>query len=638
MRHWKLLVAVLLVSQSVCCGVAQAAERPNVLWITLEDLSPILGCYGDPLANTPNCDALAAEGVRYTNAFASASVCTPARSCLITGVRACSMGTQHLRGAQPLAPQIRPFPLLLRKAGYYCTNNAKEDYNFPKPPGTWDESSGRAHWRKGPKDKPFFSVFNLMDSHQSRVRFPKERFDAIAERVGLVARTDPAKVPLPPYYPDTPVVRRDVARVYDMAAVVDRQAGEILDQLEADGLADDTIVFIFADHGTGIPRGKRYLHLSGTKVPLLIRFPKKFAHLAPVAPGKTVDRLVSFVDFAPTILSLLGVEIPEVVQGEPFLGPATTAPRDAVFATRDRVDEVYEFSRSVFDGRYQYIRNYYPYLPRLQFSWYSEQTATRKELRRLADAGKLSGNQGWLMRPSRAVEELYDTAADPHEVDNLIDSSQHAEIRERLKKELDAWMLRMRDTGLLPEAEMVARAQGHSPFVMARDSDRFDGQALLNAANLVGQGAEHLPRFDALAGSGDSGQRYWAMVGLTALLDQPGCGGDHGAVDTRNVASRLKDALDDESPSVRFAAAEGLCRLGQPELGLPLLVAGLDHPTPTTQLAAAIALVHVAESAGPVLPSVIKKRKSIDPRANQYALYVQWALEEVEMKAGPPRR
>jgi len=321
--------------------------RPNILWITCEDISPHLGCYDDAYAITPNLDRMAREGVRYTRAFATASVCTPARSCLITGVFASSLGTEHLRGPQPLPKTIRCFTEYLRRSGYYCSNNVKEDYNFITPPGAWDESSNTAHWRKRKPGQPFFSVFNFTCTHQGQIRYSKEQFARLNAELPPQRRHDPARAPLPPYYPDTPEVRRNVAQLYAQISRMDQQVGELLEQLDNDGLAGQTIVFFYSDHGTGLPRHKRWLHDSGIRVPLIIRFPEKYRHLAPAAPGSRIDRLVSFVDFAPTVLSLAELKIPDWMQGRAFLGKQAGRARQYVFAIRDRVDEVYDFSRTV---------------------------------------------------------------------------------------------------------------------------------------------------------------------------------------------------------------------------------------------------------------------------------------------------
>ncbi len=595
------------------CG--RAAPRPNILWITCEDISPLLGCYGDSYAYTPNLDRLAAEGVRYTNAFSTASVCTPSRSCLITGVHATSLGTQNLRAETPLAADIHCYTEFLRKAGYYCTNNVKEDYNFHTPAAAWDESSKKAHWRNRPPDRPFFSIFNLTMTHQGQVRYGREKLEQVSAQLAPEERHDPAKAPLPPYYPDTPAVRANIAALYTQMTLMDKKAGELLGQLAADGLAGDTIVFFYSDHGPGLPRGKRWIHRSGIQVPLLIRFPEKFRHLAPAPPGSVVDRLVSFVDFPPTMLSLTGLPIPDYMQGRAFLGGQAGEPRRYIFAARDRVDEVLECSRTVCDSRYQYIRNYLPHRPRMQRSHYSEVTPIRKELRRLAAAGKLAGGAAWLMQPAKPPEELYDITRDPHEIRNLAGSPEHREILERMRKALRDWMIRTRDTGLLPEPELVRRAAGGSPYDMARQPGAFDVERILEAAELVGRGVKKLPELEALLEDKDSAVRYWAAAGLTAL-----------GAEARPAAGALRKALEDSSPCVRIAAAEALARIGREREALPVLSQCVLDQDSRVQLQAAIALVALGGKARP-LKAVLQKALRIESKPQQHRRYVQWALE-----------
>src|SRR5687767_5943168 len=310
-----------------------AAERPNILWITAEDFSPQLGCYGDTFARTPNIDAFAREAVRYTQAFAFAPVCAPSRATLVTGVNANSLGNPHLRSELTLPPGFKGYSAYLREAGYFTSNNAKTDYNLKREDEIarvwWNSLGAQAHWRERAAGQPFMAVFNFMESHQSRISvWPADQFEReIRMQLPADERADATKVPVPPFYPDTPASRAAMARVYDCGTMMDRKVGAVLAQLAADGLAGDTIVFFYSDHGMGMPRGKRLLHDSGMRVPLLIRFPQKWAHLAPAAPGASVDRLVTFVDFAPTLLSLADVNGPAHFQGTAFLGAAAGAPR-----------------------------------------------------------------------------------------------------------------------------------------------------------------------------------------------------------------------------------------------------------------------------------------------------------------------
>jgi uncharacterized sulfatase len=291
------------------------APRPNILWISCEDISPNLGCYGDHYACTPHLDRLASQGVRYTNIYGITGVCAPNRSCLITGMYPCSLGSQDMRCVIKLPETVKCFPEYLRAAGYYCTNNAKTDYNFPVPKTAWDECSRKGHWRNRPAGKPFFSVFNLEVSHESQIRVPDELFFKNTARLTPQQRHDPARAPLPPLHPDLPEVRRDWARYYDNITAMDYQAADLLAQLEADGLAEDTIVFFFGDNGAGMPGCKKWVWESGLHVPLLVRFPKKYDRWAPAPPGGVCDRMVSFVDFAPTVLSLAGVSIADAGEG-----------------------------------------------------------------------------------------------------------------------------------------------------------------------------------------------------------------------------------------------------------------------------------------------------------------------------------
>jgi len=609
---FSILSGFLLASFATVASAA-AAEKPNILWITCEDISPNLGCYGDPVATTPNLDRLAGEGVRYTGAFAAASVCSAARSCLITGVYPTSLGTQHLRSTLRIPSEIRCFPEYLRGAGYYCSNNVKEDYNFKTPAECWDESSRQAHWKKRKTGQPFFSVFNLTCTHQSQVRLAPKAFAERTKRLEPAERHDPAEVPLPPYYPDTPLVRRDVANLYDLITAMDKQVGDLLAQLEADGLADETIVFFYSDHGTGLPRHKRWLYDSGIRVPLIIRFPEKFRRWAPGGPGEAIDRLVSFVDFAPTVLSLAGLKIPEYMEGRAFLGNRAAEPREHVFAIRDRVDEVYEMSRAVRDKRFKYIRHYMPHRPVMQHSDYSERTPTRKEFRRLAAEGKLAGPPKALVSPVKPPEELFDTQNDPHEIHNLADSTEHRAVLERMRDAHRNWVLETRDTGLLQEAEMYRRSEGVAPYTMTRTTDKFPTERILEAADLVGRGAAARAKLIAMLADPDSAMRYWAAVGLAVLGTEAG-----------PAAASLMPLLEDPAPNVRLAAAEALARLDHASEALPAIVEALEDDDGWVRLHAAIVMVAIGENARPAMAEM--KAAAADSRKHQATLYVRWAL------------
>ena len=390
-----------------------AADRPNILWITCEDTSPHFGSYGDTFAVTPRLDALAREGVRYTHAFAYTGVCAPSRSCLITGVYPLRLGSQHMRSTTRLPAEVKCFPEYLRAAGYYASNNVKEDYNFAAPRGSWDESSNTAHWRKRQPGQPFFAVFNFTVTHQSQIFCNDAAYQRNTRRLTPEQRRDPAKVTVPPFHPDTPEFRREWARHYENVTAMDYQAGDVLDELARDGLADDTIVFFFSDHGTGMPGVKMWAWGPSLRVPLIVRFPPKWRHLAPAAAGGTTDRIVTFVDFAPTILSLAGVELPAHFQGTAFLGPKAGAPRDLIFGGKDRQGEVVETVRYVRDRRFQYLRNFHPEHPYGRYMSYNWQHASMRAWEQLHLEGKLTGAPARYFAPRKPVEELYDVERDP---------------------------------------------------------------------------------------------------------------------------------------------------------------------------------------------------------------------------------
>ncbi len=583
---WLALAVVCLPATSALARDGKSS-RPNVLWITCEDISPNLGCYGDRYARTPRLDQFAAQGVRYRNAYATAPVCSPARSCIISGVHAESLGTQHLRNITRKPAGVRCFTEFLREAGYYTTNNAKQDYQFATPAGAWDASSNKAHWRGRPPGKPFFSVFNLTMTHQSQTRYSADKLRKVNDALPPDMRHAPGDAPVPPYYPDTPRVRENLAAYHTQITLMDRAAGEILDQLDEDGIADDTIVFFFSDHGGGIPRHKRWLHRSGTHVPFIIRCPEKYRHLVPGAPGSVDDRLVSFVDLAPTMLSLVGLPSPDCLQGRAFLGKAARPPRKHVFASRDRVDEVILHSRTVLNDRFQYIRNFHPHRPRMPLSDYSERTPVRQEVRRLSAAGELSNGADWLARKTTPAEELYDLAADPHQMVNLAESEEHRHTLLELRRALYAHMEEIRDTGIFTESEMRARIPD-TPYEGMRQLEDAEFRTILDTAKRVGMGGEHRDELLRRLNHSENAVRYWAVVGLLVMGD-----------DTAPAQTALKQALEDASPSVRIAAAEALCHLGCEDEALPVLIKQVDTTDDILAVEATTALLGIGAKAGP---------------------------------------
>jgi len=543
-------------------SVAEAQEepRPNILWITSEDNGPHLGCYGDEYSTTPHLDALAARGMIYRTCWSNAPVCAPARTTIISGMYPTSLGAEHMRSMVRLPEGFRMYPQYLREAGYYCTNNSKEDYNLQKPGKVWDESSNRAHWKNRQPGQPFFAIFNHTVSHESQIRLRPHQ-----------AIHDPAKVRVPDYHPDTPEVRQDWAQYYDKIAEVDARAGENLRELQAAGLADDTIVFYYGDHGSGMPRSKRWPYNSGLHVPLIVFIPDKFQELRPsdYQVGGASERLVSFVDLAPTLLSLCGIKPPAHFQGHAFAGAFTAEPPPYIHGFRGRMDERYDMVRSVRDRQYVYIRNYMPHRVYGQHVSYMFQTPTTQVWKQRFDEGKLNEAQAhfWQQKPA---EELYDLVNDPDEVHNLASSPEHEPVLLRLRSAQQDLALRIRDVGFLPEGEIHRRSASSTPYEMGHDPSKYPLERIMATAEQASSlKPEAQSELVAALTDPDSAVRYWGALGL--LMRTP----------SAFERAAWQKALRDPSPYVRIVAAEGLGRFGTPEdvdLALPVLLE-LADPT-----------------------------------------------------------
>ncbi|WP_084545854.1 sulfatase [Cupriavidus malaysiensis] len=435
--------------------------RPNIVWITVEDITTFLGAYGDREAMTPNIDRLAREGVLYTHAYQAAGVCAPARAALITGMYPTSVGAQHMRTGpgeiqipgRAMAPkpdgipatysvvlpeQVKAFPEYLRKAGYYTSNNQKQDYQFEAPVTVWDENGPAASFRNRPAGKPFFSIFNFFLTHESMVALRKDPL-----------RVDPAQVAVPPIFPDSPAVRGDIARMYTNIRMMDDQVGELIRMLKEDGLYDNTIIFFFSDNGGNLPWMKREILERGTHVPLIVRFPGG-AHA-----GTRARELVSGVDLAPTVLSLAGVPVPAYMQGQAFLGAQRAkVARRYVFAARDRMDTEYDRVRMVRDGRYRYLYNYMPERPYYQDLKFRLMLPMMRDiLQRKADGTLPAATAAWF--GPKPVEELYDAERDPWELHNLADDPRYRAKLEELRQAFHDWTARYGDMGGIPERDML---------------------------------------------------------------------------------------------------------------------------------------------------------------------------------------
>ena len=540
----KRIFLIVIVSFLSATGLASAQEKkrpklPNILWITSEDHGPHLGCYGDTFARTPNLDKLAKKGMIYLRAWSNAPVCAPARTTIISGLYPPSTGSEHMRSMTSLPKNMRMFPHYLRLAGYYCTNKVKEDYNLQKDGKVWDDSSNKAHYKNRGAGQAFFAVFNSVKSHESQIRTK-------AKLVG-----DPANVRVPAYHPDTPEVREDWTRYYDNITKVDADAGEILRELETLGLLEDTIIIYFADHGSGMPRNKRTPLNSGLHVPMIVHFPDAWKHLAPpdYQPGGRSNRLVSFVDLAPTMLSLAGVEPPEWMQGRAFAGKHIAKANEYLHGFRGRMDERYDMQRSITDGRYVYLRNYMPHVPAGQHVEYMFQTKTTQVWKKLHDAGKLNEAQSLFWKSPRAPEELYDLEDDRDEVKNLAGSPAHQKIISRLRYAHRDHSIAIRDVGFLPEDEIHRRSTNSTPYEMGHDPKKYDVTRLVVIANMVvAPEPGNLPKIRDVLKERESAERYWGVQGCLM----------QGAGSLAMCGEELRALLADEAPTVRIAAAEML--------------------------------------------------------------------------------
>lgn len=524
-----------------------ASAKPNILWITNEDMSPNLGCYGDTFARTPNIDAFAARSQRFTRCWSNAPVCAPSRTTLISGMYPTSTGSEHMRSLVAPPSGIELYPTLLRRAGYYCTNNSKEDYNLDHPGQLWDESSKKAHWRNRPKDQPFFAVFNFTNTHESQNRIPNRKLTS-----------DPASVQLPPFHPDTPEVRENWAQYYDNIAELDRKFQKVLDELAADGLAEDTIVFYYSDHGAGMPRFKRWPGQTGLQVPLIVHFPKKWQHLAPAgyAPGAVSSELVSFVDFAPTLLSLIGEEAPDYFQGRAFCGSKRKPAPKYLHGFRSRMDERHDLMRSITDGRYVYIRHYMPQIPYGVRLSYQSLMPTMQVWEKLASENLLNPIQADFWKP-KPVEALYDLKNDPWETENLAlnPKPEHRQILETLRKAQTEHIIRIRDLGFIPEGWRARTAADKSPRDVFQDEQQYPIKEVIQIANLATNASKTnpVPFISALEHPSPI-VRYWAAQGLLLRADDP----DHYSV----AYPALKRHLIDPCPSVCIIAAQIIAQHG----------------------------------------------------------------------------
>jgi N-sulfoglucosamine sulfohydrolase len=585
---------ILLTLLALCFPVF-AAEKPNILWIVSEDNSSHwIGCYGNSQAQTPHIDALAKQGFLFEHAYSNGPVCAVARSTLLLGAYAPTAGTQHMRSRHSIPQTYRPNVEYLRAAGYYCTNNSKTDYNFKgNDKSYWDESSNKAHYKNRPDGKPFYAVFNIEDSHESSL-FNKTPAEP--------QRLKPVDIKLPPYLPDLPEIRKDMARYHDRITDMDTKVGKIIDDLEKAGLAENTIVIYNSDHGGILPRGKRYLEETGVKVPLVVRIPEKFQKLSPFKTGQRVTEPVSFVDFSATFLSLAGIEIPSQMQGRPFLGEKRKEPAadEMEFLYADRFDEIYGMRRGLTDGKWKYMRNFQPHLPLAPYSLYQFGQPGWVAYQKAWKEDEFCGYHKALWEPPSGSEQLYDLTADPWEMKNLANDPAHSGKLDALRERLKSTMKQTHDTGLVPEP-MFESLAGESTIATYVQGDAFDIEKIADLAFAATEmNQKNLPLFREAVKSKHPVERYWATNGLMLLTKKF----------PDQKIDELTALLTDEEPVIRTTAAEAFWNMGQKELAVKSLITDVEskiHPTALLHLLNTIRRLELLQE----LPEGWEKGKSM---------------------------
>ena len=477
-KRSSILFSLLIIA---CSNEKNIDKRPNIVWLVAEDLGLYIPSFGDSTISTPNLSRLAQEGVRYNNVYSVSGVCSPSRASIVTGMYPTSIGAHHMRtlSQQPAAkkkglinyevvpsPQVKMASQILREEGYYCTNNKKEDYQFYKSLTAWDESSIYAHWRNKPGNTNFFSIFNFGVTHESNLwdpwyrhfdldTFPPERgigkwWEQFVDIEKPLYVDDSIEISVPPYLPNNDIVRKDMKRMYSNIVEMDGKVGLILKQLEDDDLLEETIVVFYTDHGGPLPREKRLLYDSGIRVPMIIRYPNQ------VRSGEVDNRLISFVDFAPTLLSMANIPPRKYHQGSAFEGKyKSNNNRKYIHAAADRFDEHYDMIRAVRDNRYKYLKNFNPEKPYYLPLEYREKMDSMQELIIMNQNGQLDSIQLQWFRDEKPKEELFDTYSDPYELRNLADDPKYQDKLYELKNECSKWMEEVDDKGHIPEEELI---------------------------------------------------------------------------------------------------------------------------------------------------------------------------------------
>lgn len=516
MKTLKIICAlILLISQHAF------SQLPNILWITIEDTSPqFIGSYGSKISVTPNMDQFTEEGVQFINAFSTGTVCSPSRSAIITGLKTYELGTGNHRSNYSIPEWVKGFPFYMKQNGYYVTNNSKTDYNVADEKDfiaeTWDESSGKAGWWNREEGSPFFSVFNFNESHQSRTMTnPYEWYlNEVLEKLPQEERIGENEFDMPPFYRDSPDMRKQMARVYNSLKLTDNRIGEVINRLKSEGLLDDTIIFIFADHGEGMPRGKTNGINFGYRVPFTIWFPPKYEYLSPWPMGAQSEELISFEDLAPTLVSLSGGEVPTHMKGRVLMGKNRSKEINQLFLSSDRSDNGIDMVRSVTDGKYVYSRNYMPYMSDTRYIRYMEIGEIKQVMRADYENGMLDSLQSSILEP-RASEVLYDIENDIWETRNLINHPEYQVQTEKFRTELTLHLIERRDVLMLPEYELEKISENSTPYEFRENNNLYPVEKIYEAVKISGlRGEKEMRQQLELLKSENRIVRYWASIGL----------------------------------------------------------------------------------------------------------------------------
>lgn len=519
---------------------------PNIVWLTTEDNSPqYMKLYNDDGVAMPAIEKLAKDGIVFDNAFSNAPVCSVARSTLITGCYAPRIFTQFHRRTRhvPLPEGVMPFPYYLKKAGYYTTNNSKEDYNFLLPEGVWDESSKKATYKNRKQGQPFFHVQNYTITHESNLHFDQNKIDNTPDQVL-------ENIKVFPYHPDTKTLRYSYHHFQNRHVLADLKMGEFIDELEQQGLMEETIIFYFGDHGGVLPRSKGYAYESGLQVPLVVYVPEKWKHLFHHNKGSRAKTFVEFVDLAPTVLSLAGISQPKNIDGTAVSGKFSDASKiknkNTTFGYADRFDEKYDLVRTLRIGKYKYIRNYQPFNIDALFNFYRYKMLAFQEWNTLYNAGNLNAKQRQFFEP-RGPEGLYDIEQDPHEVNDLSRSNDHQKILMMMRKQLQQKLAAMPDLSFYPEPYLLEHAIENPVAFGQKNHTEIKELIAIADLNLLSFDSAQAKIKQALTND-NPWKRYWGLVVCTTF-------GEKAKTFTTQIINLMHQ---DNENIVRLRAAEYL--------------------------------------------------------------------------------